>query len=209
MSGYHLLGMVLPPDAPGSVPMPANRDEARALAVSCLDALVGTPYLWSGKDPRNGLDCSGAVVVAYERAGLARNGARYRYGSADLKKALRPTSSPRPGDCAFYGNPVSHVMMVADENRVIGATGGGRATRTVEDARRVGAQVMYKPVNYRKDLAGYGQAPETPLSGSASQKVDTSDTREERSVLWGMGVVAGVLGGLAAGVAWWLKRRSP
>ena len=169
-------------------------------AVAYLKTLVGTPYVWGSKDPKVGLDCSGAVTVAYEHVGLARPGARYRYGSADLARKLAPTSSPSPGDLVFYGRDgkVTHVMMYAGDGQVIGATGGGRSTKTADDARAIGAYVKMRPVDYRKDIIGYGRAPTTPLDGSSSTRVSNSDTESDFPLVPVLLAAAAALLGLTA-----------
>ena len=183
MSGYAVLGALASPGAKETIAPATVPAGAPAAAVEYLKTLVGVPYVWASKDPSVGLDCSGAVTVAYERAGLARPGARYRYGSADLHKKLEPTSSPDPGDLVFYGKgDVSHVMMYAGDGQVVGATGGGPKTKTPDDARAIGAYVKVRPVDYRKDIVGYGRSPSVPLDGSASTRVSTSDTRMSAGV---------------------------
>lgn len=219
-SGYTILGLGTSPSSEGdqrgltsgrSSPSPAET-AARDSAVAYLDSLVGVPYVWGGKDPAKGLDCSGAATVAYEKAGFARPGARYKYGSADLHKRLTPTSDPKKGDLAFYGpnGKVNHVMMVVGDGRVIGATGGGKNTKNPDDAMKIGAHVKYKPVDYRKDLISYGRAPSVyaTLDGTSIPIVDTSDSREDGSRNVAYGLVAAAFAGLGAFVAWRLRRRS-
>lgn len=182
-------------------PIPVSGEVARAASVNYLQSIIGTPYIWGMKDPAKGLDCSGAVTVAYEKAGLAGSGARYHFGSADLQKVLKKISryDAKPGDVVFYGpnNKVNHVMMYAGDDRVIGATGGGNKTRTIDDAQKAGAYVKFKPVDYRKDLISFGQAPEyEPLEGSTSTVANTSDLREfpiksDNTIWW---LVAGGIG---------------
>ena len=215
-SGYHILGASASraedttsgKRAPTLVSVP-NEAEARKTAVAYLESLVGTPYVWGGKDPAVGLDCSGAVTVAYEKARLALPGARYRYGSADLHKTLEGTTDPQPGDLAFYGKGrVSHVMMVVDEKNVVGATGGGPKTKTREDAEKIGAYVRKRPTDYRKDLVSYGRAPRVPLGGQAGTRLQTAEARGERAAIVGKGLLVLVFGGLAAwGASWWWRNR--
>ena len=218
MNGYTILGTSGSPSREGDQrglasgrPNP-NEESAREAAVDYLASKVGTPYIWGGKDPKKGLDCSGAVTCAYENSGFARPGARYKYGSADLHKKLEPTTSPKKGDLVFYGKngKVNHVMMVVGDGRVIGATGGGSSTKTPDDAMKIGACVKYKPMDYRKDLISYGSAPSiyASLEGSSIPIVNTSDTRDELPAKIGYGLVATGVAGLAAWGVWWFRRRS-
>ncbi len=216
-SGYHLLGVTASSSrdeggASSSASTSSSYEAARRAAVMYLDSLLGTPYIWASKNPSEGLDCSGAYVTALEHAGLAKPGARYKYGSADLHKVLARASTPRAGDAVFYGSGsnVSHVMMATGDGRVIGATGGGRNTKTESDARAIGAEVKYKPIDYRKDLISYGIAPtpDTPLDGSSSTKLDTSDSRAERAEAIGYGLLAAAFAALGMFGARWLRIRS-
>ena len=218
MTGYSILGAVasdrssddaaIIPSTPRPIP---HESAARAVAVAAMKSLVGTPYVWASKDvSKGGLDCSGAVTVAYEKAGLALPGARYRYGSADLHRALEPTRSPEPADLAFYGRSgkVSHVMMYVGDGNVAGASGGGPRTKTADDARAIGAYVKTRPADYRKDLVGYGRAPSTPLAGSKTRIVRTSDTRWSLAEwVTTIATIAGV--GVAGyyGIEWWRNSR--
>lgn len=216
-SGYHLLGATAsgPSNEGGASVAPSNissYEAARRAAVMYLDSIRGTPYIWASKDPSEGLDCSGAYTVALEHAGLAKPGARYKYGSADLQKVLARTSTPRAGDAVFYGSGgnVSHVMMATGDGRVIGATGGGRNTKTESEARAAHAEVKYAPIDYRKDIISYGLAPtpETPLAGSSSTRLTTSDVKMELGTKIGYGLAAVALATFGTWATWWLRTRS-
>jgi cell wall-associated NlpC family hydrolase len=72
-----------------------------------------TWYLWGGKDPETGLDCSGLVTHCLFAAG----GPDWRktHWSGRMWRELPPTDKPRPGDLAFYGpsdKDITHVMVV-------------------------------------------------------------------------------------------------
>jgi cell wall-associated NlpC family hydrolase len=119
--------------------------------------LVGCPYIWGGANPWTGFDCSGFVVWIYQVFGLLPSGdwtaqslsAWFIHGSQ-----LR-TQAPQPGEMVFYGadrNHLTHVMLALGGGLVVGASGGDHTTTTVEEARRRGAQVKVKPLDYRNDL---------------------------------------------------------
>lgn len=193
--------------------------DPRATVVKFLADRVGLPYLWGGKDPSVGLDCSGAVTNAYVAAGLMKPNAPKRYGSRDLREALRPISEAeaKPGDTVFYGpgGKVNHVMLYVGDGSVIGATGGGSKTTSVDIAMRDGAYVRKEPLRYRKDLIGFGSAPivETPgveptpaplltpgTPGTSDHNVPVVTGFYVAGMAVGMGIVGGITG-------WLIRRR--
>lgn len=72
-----------------------------------------------------------------------------------LANASSPVASKdaRLGDLAFYGQPVSHVMVCLGAGWVIGPRGGGSAT-TGNDPK---AFVDLKPLIYRDDFVVVGR----------------------------------------------------
>lgn len=133
-----------------------------------LDGVTGVPYIFGGKDPDTGLDCSGAVTAAGELAGIWRPdfGLTHNANSLALLLPTVDRESIEPGDLCFYGKPsaVVHVMSwVGDgSSRVVGASGGDHTTTTIAAARGSGACVHYKPTaDYRSDLLCFGRLPVT------------------------------------------------
>ena len=49
------------------------------------------------------------------------------------------------------GEKIIHVEMMVDDPHVVGASGGGSKTRTIEDAIRDNAYVKQRPIGYRGD----------------------------------------------------------
>ena len=122
--------------------------------------LVGCPYIWGGQNPWAGLDCSGFIIWIYQVFGLLPSG---DWTAQGLVKALPSTekllvTELKPGDLVFYGEGsrhLSHVMLYAGGNLVVGASGGGPLTTTREEAAKKGAMVKVKPSGYRSDFVGY------------------------------------------------------
>jgi len=137
-----------------------NVDRLAFLEWCLRQEAAAVPYLWGGKDPARGLDCSGLVT-----AGLHALGGpdwRQTHSSARLFDELEVTEKPAPGDLAFYGPPhrITHVMVVVGDGRVMGAAGGGSGTTSLEIARRQGARVKFKTKhNYRPDFRGFRRLP--------------------------------------------------
>lgn len=149
---------------------------AREAAVRYLLDHLGAPYIWGGHRIETGVDCSGAVMAAWIAAGIVPEKVRGHFAADDIERSVKSVSREelQPGDLVFYGSKLkpgaTHVMMYAGEGKVVGATGGGHLTTTVEKAREQDAAVKVKPYDYRKDIRGYGQAPVGP-AGQDFKKV--------------------------------------
>ena len=148
--------------------VPVSRDQElsmREAAARFLLDRLGTPYIWGGRDPSYGLDCSGAVDVAMEAAGIVPKGHAVRFAADDLERSLESISKGdlQVGDLVFYGSRLkpgaTHVMMYVGEGKVVGATGGGRNSTSPQIAREQDAAVKVKNLDYRKDIRGYGRLP--------------------------------------------------
>jgi cell wall-associated NlpC family hydrolase len=112
---------------------------------------LGKWYSWGGDDP-SGIDCSGLVIACLKASGqLPRKGD----WTADMlmKDHGWPDAEPQVGCLIFWGSDLSkatHVEMVIakirSDNWTIGASGGGRNTRTQDDAIRHNAFVKIRPM---------------------------------------------------------------
>jgi cell wall-associated NlpC family hydrolase len=108
--------------------LPASSGRA-AMAVSAAERMVGAPYVWGATGP-NAFDCSGLMLYAYQRAGVALP----RTSQEQLNAGTHvPLDQARPGDLVIYRNDASHVGMYV---------GGGQ----VVHAPYPGARVRYDPV---------------------------------------------------------------
>lgn len=103
-------------------------DPTRQAIVRHAHALLGTPYRYGGADP-GGLDCSGLVLLAYQRAGV-----QVPRDTVAQFQAGATTSRLRPGDLVFYriGSPqVSHVGIYVGNGEMIHASSGSHQVRRV------------------------------------------------------------------------------
>ena len=127
-------------------------DTMRAWAVSTLLSLHGKPYLWGGDDPMAGFDCSGLIMEVLQSVGMIKRGLDYSAaGLADIYRD-HTVDTPKAGCLVFWCNSLGesfHVEMCIDKYYVVGASGGGRATDSLQDAIDQNAYVKMNPLNYR------------------------------------------------------------
>lgn len=139
----------------GFVPLAhiAPLGQAAADFVSVAEQLLGVPYLWGGRSP-DGIDCSGLVQSALERAGV--NAPR----DSDMQERALGREVPggakaalRRGDLVFWSDHVgimcdgeallhanSHHMMVAKEKLADVVARNLAADSAVTSVRRLSAQ---------------------------------------------------------------------
>ena len=108
----------------------ATGDKANDVVLFAL-GLVETGYLFGGKNPEAGLDCSGMVSYVY------RNAADMRLAgsAADLARQGRPVpvEQLRPGDLVFFNTrnkSHSHVGIYIGDDRFVQAPGTRGRVRT-------------------------------------------------------------------------------
>lgn len=85
---------------PVQVPVVPTAGHAGLLAIARTLIGVGIPYVYGGKDPASGLDCSGFVWVVLKRAGMS-----VPYRTSDgLQAWATPitAASAQPGDLVFW-----------------------------------------------------------------------------------------------------------
>ena len=130
--GLAALGLLLagcatrPPAPPESGGMAAERariERARAheIVLHAL-ALIDTGYVFGGRNPEAGLDCSGMVAYVYEQAA----GLRLPHNAAQIARLAQPVSRERlgPGDLVFFntrGFSASHVGIYLGDGRFVHA----------------------------------------------------------------------------------------
>jgi cell wall-associated NlpC family hydrolase len=115
-------------------------------------AWIGTPYKWGGDD-FSGFDCSGFVVEVLQGVGILPHGRDY--SANDLYSIFKPSrvETGYAGCLAFWIDEegrACHVMLMVDNQHVIGASGGGPNTATLPDAIRENAYIKLRPLTYRK-----------------------------------------------------------
>lgn len=105
---------------------------AHSEVVMIARRLVGTPYHYGGRSPKQGFDCSGLVYYANLRAGIRLPRTSYGQYKATQPVALR---NLHPGDLVFFRlnrHRVSHVGIYIGHHQFIHAPARGKEV-TIED----------------------------------------------------------------------------
>lgn len=108
--------------------------------------LIGTPYVWGGNTPEQGLDCSGLLYYIQKKAGSdVRDMTASGYSTIGKKIDI---GQQRPGDFLFFGSPITHCAIYVGNGYMIESRGGRKNT-----AENPGMGVVKSPVSRRSDLS--------------------------------------------------------
>lgn len=107
--------------------------------------LIGTPYVWGGNTPAQGLDCSGLLYYIQKKAGSEVADMTASGYSMHGKKI--GIGQKKPGDFLFFGRPVTHCAVYIGNGYMIESRGGRKNT-----ADNPGTGVVISPVTRRHDL---------------------------------------------------------
>ena len=114
----------------GTAKAAASNDKANDVVLFAL-GLIETGYLFGGKNPEAGLDCSGMVSYVYQKA----VDMRLAGSAADLARQGRPVPAEqlRPGDLVFFNTrnkSYSHVGIYIGDDRFVHAPSSRGKVRT-------------------------------------------------------------------------------
>ena len=131
-------------------------EEKRRLIVDIAMHFLGRFYIWGGDDP-SGFDCSGFVIEVYKSVGLLPRQGDWTAEILSSKFTKVPRFEVKAGDLVFWKNQarIVHVEICLNDFLSIGASGGGSATRTVEDAIRQNAFIKIRPMDSRPNIWGF------------------------------------------------------
>lgn len=118
-------------------------------------SLVGIPYKWGGKHPKEGYDCSGLIQELLRSVGIDPPNDQTAQALYDHFEHNGEWNRLGMGTLLFFGRSarrITHVAMAIDEYRMIEAGGGGRHVLTVDDAIAAEAFVRVRLIKSRKDL---------------------------------------------------------
>lgn len=120
-------------------------------------SFLNKPYIWGGKNPVFGMDCSGLVCELLQSLGMLKGNDEHNAQSlcALFMKDSEEVNVPRFGSLIFYGREIqsiSHVGFGLNETQMIEAGGGGSSTVNMDIAEKTNAYVKIRPFNHRSDL---------------------------------------------------------
>lgn len=106
----------------------SKKSNLRTDIVNEAHKYIGTQYIYGGKTPRPGFDCSGFLTYVFNKKGVSLSGSSKTLSRLGKKKS---TKSLQSGDLAFFGSSgkVSHVALIIEHNgnqlKVIHSTSKG------------------------------------------------------------------------------------
>lgn len=107
--------------------------------------LIGTPYVWGGSTPAQGLDCSGLLYWIQRTAGSEVG--RLTASSYSKLGTKIPIGQQKVGDFLFFGTPVTHCAIFIGNGYMIESRGSRKNT-----ASNPGIGVVKSLVTRRSDL---------------------------------------------------------
>jgi cell wall-associated NlpC family hydrolase len=127
--------------------------DKREFAIQVAMRFLGRPYIWGGDDPMKGFDCSGFVIEVLQSVDLfppnddtTAKGLFARFQNHRIHMPIR-------GALVFWernNNQIQHVELCLSDTISIGASGGGSATQTVQDAIIQNAYIKIRSFEKRK-----------------------------------------------------------
>lgn len=141
--------------------------------------LIGTPYVWGGNTPEQGLDCSGLLYYIQKKAGSdVRDMTASGYSTIGKKIDI---GQQRPGDFLFFGSPITHCAIYIGYGKMIESRGGRKNTK-----ENPGTGVMISPVTRRHDLVCVRRVWDSSSSYIVGQTYRTQvDHLHVRFSVWG------------------------
>lgn len=145
--------------------------------------LIGTPYVWGGSTPAQGLDCSGLLYWIQRTAG-SNVGRLTASGYSKIGTKI-PIGQQKVGDFLFFGYPVTHCAIFIGNGYMIESRGGRKNT-----ADNPGVGVVKSLVTRRSDLSCIRRVWDEDYKESLSYLIGKSyktrvDHLHVRDSIWG------------------------
>ena len=108
---------------------------------------IGLPYVWGGDDPIKGFDCSGFVIELFKSVGILPRKGDWTAETLFVRFKDKKVNYAKEGCLVFFAknNKINHVEYVYKYGFTIGASGGGSATLTEQDAINHNAYIKMRP----------------------------------------------------------------
>lgn len=111
---------------------PQSTDERRQTLVNYAKSQLGLPYIWGGKTPGVGFDCSGLVSWCYDQIDIHMP--HYHASIAEYVRERRSVEELEPGDVVLWmGGDGSHVAMYIGNYQIIEAIYRGISINNIYD----------------------------------------------------------------------------
>lgn len=111
------------------------------------------PYIWGGKNPLVGFDCSGVVTYLLQSIGIGPDYGMSADGLYGYWKEHGQVSEPKLGALVFFGKVKAvHVALCLDDKHMIEAAHGNENCRNRAVSALIGAYVRVSPISHRNDL---------------------------------------------------------
>ena len=134
-----------------------RNDARRDLVLQIAFSYLGTPYTWGGDD-FSSFDCSGFAIELLKSVGALPRKGDWTAAALWHKFPIKPANG-KAGDLVFWaimqGGRIIHVEIMINDDLAIGASGGGRKTKTRQDAIKHNAFIKIRPIDGREHIAGF------------------------------------------------------
>lgn len=119
---------------------PAAKDGRRSAFVAEASSHLGEPYVWGGRSPKTGFDCSGLVQYSMDVIWPGNSVPRVSREQQGGAKPVASEAELKTGDLVFTGDPVHHVMIFVEDGELVEAMGRKWGVRRSELAARIGGK---------------------------------------------------------------------
>jgi cell wall-associated NlpC family hydrolase len=129
--------------------------EKKIVLFNYLMRFVGLPYIWGGKTPIKGMDCSGIVCEFLQAYGHLKSHEELKAQQLFDRFYNNNQFKPEFGSLCFFGQTsvaIGHVGIALNDFFMVEAGSGDQTTTDPDKAAKMDAFVRIRPIKSRKDL---------------------------------------------------------